>query len=743
MKNTLTVFTCLVLLWIQLYAEEETLDSIEQRLVSIENDFSSVEAKYLSPLVLKANYKEPSEEKIKRAEYYFKVKDYITSGSLYYSIYSSSKKRSPVWEESLHKLAESLFLNKNYISAVRYYELLFAEYPDTKYKISLLKRLISSSYKLGEYSKAKNYYVEFQNMDYKINQDSELMYYLGKALFYDSQNKEALEIFLLTDETSAYYPQSLYFLGAIKLAEAKTEESIAFFKKIIDQKNVDSFYLYDRVKNLAVLALGRIYFEKDDYENAVEYYLQLDRKSTQFIEGYYELCWTYIKRESYNKAIEALRLLKMIAPDSIFSPKAALLEGNLLIKVRKFGEAMLIFDASIKKYEKISEQLDGVSFGKESTLDNENLLMLSPVVRNVFKNDKKIEYAIRLQSDIKFLEKEMSQIVTLDKKFEAVLENNNISMIFKPLKKGSAAAVTMQNELVSIRNKLLQVTKNLISKDLNDEQEKEFDRLAKEKDKLRKKIDKMPLTNSELNSLSDAYAKRLIEADKKLHRINLTLSSYDKQLGAMSAFQTRAAKKSKLFEKKVIEEKAFLEQMKVSYGEVKQEIEEEKNRYSLGGKMIKEIVDFRHKYEKLIIRQNKLLRGYRDPATSLKVKLLEDKIDRLSKRGRIFTEKLNKVVSAIVLQIKTNYFEEKRKIDSYKSNLLVLKIEASNLGAETMFSNIDKVKKAFSDIVLKADVGIIDVAWEKKQQSTDKLIDYRTKMAEEVRQLYLNLENIE
>ena len=60
-----------------------------------------------------------------------------------------------------------------------------------------------------------------------------------------------------------------------------------------------------------------------------------------------------------------------------------------------------------------------------------------------------------------------------------------------------------------------------------------------------------------------------------------------------------------------------------------------------------------------------------------------------------------------------------------------------------MLANISKVKSSFDDILLQADLGVIDVAWEKKEVSSSKLKKYTSQMAEEIRQLYMNLENIE
>ena len=60
-----------------------------------------------------------------------------------------------------------------------------------------------------------------------------------------------------------------------------------------------------------------------------------------------------------------------------------------------------------------------------------------------------------------------------------------------------------------------------------------------------------------------------------------------------------------------------------------------------------------------------------------------------------------------------------------------------------MYSNINRVKSSFSDLILQADLGIIDVAWDKKEEATSEKLKLRTQKAQEIRQLYLNLEGDE
>ncbi|HRZ79787.1 MAG TPA: tetratricopeptide repeat protein, partial [bacterium] len=423
---------------------------LKKSLSDIKEESSAIEVKYLSPLTINKEYVEPVANRMKKADFYYSKGDYISSGSLFYSIVISREERDDIWEESVFKLSESLFRNRNYISAVRYYEMLLTDISNTKYKTDCLKRLIAASYHLGEYYVAKKYYAQFLEIGYDISQDQELIYYLGKSLFFDNQIEESKNVFLTQKKDSTFYPQSLYFLGTIQYKKGDSVKALEYFEKVAGMQESEKYYKFQRVYELSILAAARIAFEQNDLSKSVKYYVLLDKKSEHFPEAYYELCWTYIKKEEYERAVDALRLIKYIAPDSIVSPRAEILEGSLLIKLKKYGEAMVIFDSVVKKYSTIKDELQSInsrSFSDSYRQSRESFVLspFSPVVRSLLKDNKKFTNAMKLGDDVSELEEEISRVEQLEKKIGSIVDNQNAASLFPPLKDGSNSALMLQN----------------------------------------------------------------------------------------------------------------------------------------------------------------------------------------------------------------------------------------------------------------------------------------------------------
>lgn len=726
---------------------------LKKSLSDIKEESSAIEVKYLSPLTINKEYVEPVANRMKKADFYYSKGDYISSGSLFYSIVISREERDEIWEESVFKLSESLFRNRNYISAVRYYEMLLTDISNTKYKADCLKRLIAASYHLGEYYVAKKYYAQFLEIGYDISQDQELIYYLGKSLFFDNQIEESKNVFLTQKKDSTFYPQSLYFLGTIQYKKGDPVKALEYFEKVAGMQESEKYYKFQRVYELSILAAARIAFEQNDLSKSVKYYVLLDKKSEHFPEAYYELCWTYIKKEEYERAVDALRLIKYIAPDSIVSPRAEILEGSLLIKLKKYGEAMVIFDSVVKKYSTIKDELQSInsrSFSDSYRQSRESFVLspFSPVVRSLLKDNKKFTNAMKLGDDVSELEEEISRVGQLEKKIGSIVDNQNAASLFPPLKDGSNSALMLQNRLSAIRNELNELRKETAWGGLSDQDRKRYNDLEGEKKKLTDLIESSPVSSEQIEKKTNDYAKMIVDLEESLHLITIQTNSLYDQLEATGIYYMRE-KRSAVPDDKISErieiEKSEIKKVIESLQAYKKEIEQEKNRLVLGGDMISRVIIARNSLNIIIKKQNDILASS-DTVTSDKSAEIEALLREIQDvDGDIggFYSKLNDVVKGIISKIRVSYEQEKNNLNEYKSELLDVKREINEMASLAMFSNISKVRSSFAELVLQADLGIIDVAWEKKEDNSADLLKYRTQKALEIRSLYIDQEDEE
>jgi tetratricopeptide (TPR) repeat protein len=727
----------------------EKLEKISEEVREVSILSQEAQAKYLSPLVINADYSEPVENKMNKARFYFNNKDYISSGSLYYSIVMSIEEKNEVWEEALYYLAESLYLNRNFISASRYFEMLVTGKPDSKYRFDCLKRLIAASYRLGNYSEAKNYYSVFIDAGYDISRDPDLAYYLAKSMFFDDYTKEAFNVFSTLKPDNRYYLQSRYFLGVVELRQRNQEVAMGYFEKIIQADRNDKYHSYEKIRDLAVLAAARIAFEAGDLVKAVRYYLILDKRSVHFAEAYYELCWTYIKREEYTKAIDALRLIKFIDPGSIIVPQAEILEGSLLIRLERYGEAMMLFSSIVDRYGTIKDELfslDSKNFSTNQTDERNVLAPFSPIVRSLLRDNKKYTNAISLYDDIAELEEEIARTEKLERRLASIFENENAAAVFPPLKEGSNQTIILQNRLAYSRNLILQMRREMIWENLPEAARKKYENLEAQRNKLAQSLEGVAISSGQLEEKTSEYARKIIKMEEELHRITIQVKSFNKQLDGINAFFMKnvpAGTDSRLSER-IEREKEEISKIIGDLEKHKRDVENEKNRLVLGGDMISRVIITRSGLNKIMAEQQEILSSVKFANEYVtRIEQILGEIDNVERALDIFYSRLNKAVSEKIDRIRESYENEKNNLNEYKSELYAIKREVTEMASLAMYSNINRVRSTFSDIVLQADLGIIDVAWEKKDRTTGEILKLRLQRAQEVRSLFSDLENIE
>ena len=227
------------------------------------------------------------------------------------------------------------------------------------------------------------------------------------------------------------------------------------------------------------------------------------------------------------------------------------------------------------------------------------------------------------------------------------------------------------------------------------------------------------------------------------------MRSLHDQLDSIATYYLRSTTQSGNTDQRIVEkieqEKSrvlkFLEQII----QFKQETESEKNHLLLGGDMFSQMIIARDSYNKIVSEQDALLK-VAPMQSSLQREQFDQasaSIEELSRKVEGFNAKLNEVIGGIIQNIRDSFESEKIKIEEYKSQLALLKRETNEAASLAMLSNITKVHNTFDELILQADLGIIDVAWEKKEEATQTLNKMRTRMALEIQELYLNLENLE
>ena len=715
-----------------------TVSRAEASLREIDAEFENNLKRYLSLNLSDTDYKLPPSEKMKKGEFFFEKGDYATAAGIFYSVTVSVPDNDAVKPAALYRLSESLFMQKNYVSATRYYEML-AVSDSGELRIKALKRLIFISYSLGEYATAEKYYDQFARGGNDIASDPELLYYLAKSLFFGGKPDEAAKFFSSLTKDDAFYPQARYFLGVMALRDKKLEEARACNEEILALPDDGRYHSFENIRELADLAVARIAFELDEQETASAHYAPVSFDSRSFPQAYYELSWTFIKRDQFDDAIETLRLVQNAAPYSQIATRAEVLEGTLLVKMGRFGEALVLFDSIVTKYSKYQDELfsiDGKAFlasGRSGKL-SDFLLPYSPAVRSLLEDSRKFSETVALNDTILELEEELRRIDELEKKMSAITGNKNAAALFPPLKAAVKSVMSLRNRVAVIRNSLVMYKNG----SLGEGRSGEFEELDSEKRELLDITETASIAPERIRERAEEYGDKVVKLDEKMHIVSMELENLSGRLDALIASYSEERNVAKENEKEVLDrigqERERFNGLTAESESCQTEIDDEKNALVFGGTLIEAENSIRDSFNDIVARQNGILGNPSDIAGVVR------EADRIDAKLAEFMERLNDAMKGIIASVRVSYEQERSTVDGYRSELLRAKREVEEMAVLALYSNMNTARSIFADLVLQGDLGIIDVAWEKKEESSSEIMRLKTQKAKELQQLQFNLD---
>jgi hypothetical protein len=103
------------------------------------------------------------------------------------------------------------------------------------------------------------------------------------------------------------------------------------------------------------------------------------------------------------------------------------------------------------------------------------------------------------------------------------------------------------------------------------------------------------------------------------------------------------------------------------------------------------------------------------------IDVIRVELEGLRRRVEAFTSRLDGEVAARAELLRRAVAIEAGKIDAYERDVLRHERDAGDVAANAAVLALSGVRDSFYDFVLRADVGVIDSAWQRKKQKSDEI----------------------
>jgi tetratricopeptide (TPR) repeat protein len=651
-------------------------------------------------------------------------------------------------------LGEALFASRDYYSARRYLRQAVAKNTGSKSEQAALQRLVEISLRTGDYDDVDGYLARLANLPPHLVEPT-VPYVRGKYFYFRGRSDDAMNAFAAIQPGNPYFFQARYFVATIQVKKGDLAGATQSYDALLKQQAPD--VASKDIQDLSRLALARILYERSQFDKAIEMYLSIPRQSKYWSEALQEQAWTYIKAKDWQRAYRSINLLLLADPDTKNGPDLRILEGNLQLRMSNFYLASDAFSKVRDEFEPIHRQLQQVIVKAQTdpayfdqlvgkSLDKFDIAAFVPTsAARWVREEPEVARMMALTSDVGSIQKDLADSQKLVDRIIEVMQGRGKVGIFPDLAAERTKSVEMMNQVLEIRQKFAGKIRAMVDPTLSPEERKALDAIAIERDGLERQISNLPTTAEGMVAKERTMKDRFRDVDRQASELNVELQSLEAQLVAIEQYYRVSRAEQKIrpedIQSPVREMRKVIEDLRVTHDKLREAIADATRDASAAG-------GAGEAERATAMRLSDLLRK--------ELELEKQAASRLGGTDRVYVERMNSVLSRCDA-IEKQLIEFDRRVDGQVANrletvnrYLALEKEELTKASEKLGGIIDssrslggglaqamftKVADKFYDLVVRSDVGIIDVSWGLKDQKTSAVTRLTNQKNQEIKAL--------
>lgn len=667
-------------------------------------------------------------------------------------------------ETALYYLAESLLQKGDRVAARGYFTQIVAAGDKGKYYQQALERLLELAIALGDPANVEEWQAALIRIPATQRRPS-VPYVLGKLAFSQGKHDEALALLREVPAGSAYELQALYFSGTAHVAKKDLGKATEVFDDLVERRPKTA--IDRRVIELAQLALGRMYYERDQPSKSIDSYLLVDRKSDLFPDALYEVGWVYVKSKQYDKALGALELLALSDPSSSKTATVQLLEGNLRIRKAQmlkqkeiagittigqpsveYDKARALFQRSYEQYSPSFDELERMLAAKEDATQflaqitgrssrTFNVSSAMPEVAAAWvREEPEVQRVVSVETDLAQIEANVREAELTIERLEGMLAAPRRGNVYPALVERRTRLIEIQEALIATRKELAEKQRALLRST------GVVDGATARRTAVEQQVAQQP--NAEL-----AYADRLSKAQEEyarveegLSEIELVLDSSEAMAVALRKFGRDAAlapEQAGSIERTLGEVGPEVEALRHEMVEVRREVVLGRDLAGTGDESAVRAAQLRQAMRQAQDEEQRSLTAAqaqsKDVKQSQKLAALAENAGRVASEVERIDGAIDALVDEGLKDVRKLLAEERQQLAGYKAEFLAVEEESRALGGEVLTSTFGTVRDRLYDVVIRSDVGLIDVSWSQKEEADADLKRYNLARQRELKQL--------
>jgi tetratricopeptide (TPR) repeat protein len=513
------------------------------------------------------------------------------------------------------------------------------------------------------------------------------------------------------------------------------------------------------VRELCMLALGRVHADMGNVSASLDWYAAVPWESPRFVEALYELAWAFVKDQKYDAALRTAAFIGELAPDSPLAPEATVLEGHLLLRLGRYAEATDAYNHVINTYAPVRDELDAILAMREDPVRYFNELVgrqgkafdvatvLPPIAVKWASTKREVDVAIDLVASLDRARREVQASREVAARVEALLAHGGGLDAFPALRRAYATAEAVENDAAVLEGSAVAAASSAAERALPPERRGEISRARAARQALEPRMRAMPRTQDAVDERLARMRSRIDRVDRSAYQVGYLVDSIAASVTGTEQWveQHRSEIESDPEGRQALAEELRQHRDMVSVYE--EELRGLRQQIALvrdaaaGAEAMGEEARVRKEYLAAVEVERAAAEAARgtlagpDRDALARADAVRERLAALRTRAEAARLGFAADASRRAGELRDRVAAEQVALASHAGSLDGVQAVAKDLVGRIAYRSFLEVRAQFYKLVLKADVGIVDVAWSRKRQRLDKIQQLSQQKANEIEQL--------
>jgi len=625
-------------------------------------------------------------------------------------------------------LAEALLGMENYITAEERFRVVVAD-DEHPFRKDAVRRLLELYTRKGDVEAFRALYQD-EIVSGRVESTPDIVYSLARSFYRQGSHGEATRYFDQIVEGSDFYPKARYFVGVIAVKDGRLDDAVGIFAQVADLTITSADAR--RVHDLALLALGRIHYERGDYLQAAIEYNRIGGDSEYQADKLYEVIWTSIKQERYQEAINNIEIFLLAYPEHRYSAQLMLNQGHLAMMREDWSGALVNYEQVIVDYEPVRSRFAMLAdpsvdndTSVQAVLDLDNAELeggLPSYALAMMRADPELSRALKVFRDLDRQRRDIEASEKIVAELESVMSGqsgmSNMARVRYDAIRARADVIGARLDLVAGEEKWLASADPAGAAAATD--------LGKRRRELQASlsagVDEVTTFESRVQQYESRLGSLKSEADALRASTDGARAEVDDLRAQLEANAGLDSRTRKQVEADLTEAEAELDKAEADAAALEEQIAQLR-----APDVVRALAKSGVDLDELSAATQQLVtdaRGTRPDSRTL----LTDRMNALQLSAQSLDQRLARVAKSTMRSESTLLGRFKKRFEEEAADVVVQRVdyqqsldEAKGVSLRLTRTGFGRLEDFFAQSVLKADTGIVDVYWAQKLEVADEI----------------------